>query len=58
VGEKTYSKPIIQSYNLDRDCCLVLSSDGFDDIPTSPGIQQSETVNVFDENPFEKSAFD
>ena len=56
VGKKEYSKPVIQTYDLDKHCCLVLSSDPFGEPPGPPSAQQSSD-NVFEENPFSESAF-
>ncbi|WP_185969045.1 hypothetical protein [Carboxylicivirga sp. M1479] len=58
MGKKKYSRPVIQSYDLDRDICLVLSSDGFGELPTPPGTQKTDAVNTFDENPFDQTAFE
>ncbi|MBK3519990.1 hypothetical protein [Carboxylicivirga marina] len=54
---KKYTKPDIEVFDLDKEVCLLLSSDPWDPIGP-PGMsaapkQEPFSQNAFDENPFE-----
>ena len=55
--KKPYSKPLIESYQIDREISLAMLSDGTGDPPIDEMMSQPQVKqkNAFDSNPFATS---
>ncbi|WP_430814499.1 hypothetical protein [Carboxylicivirga sp. RSCT41] len=57
MSKKTYTKPGIEQYSLDKEVCLLLSSEIWDPVGP-PGMTAAPQKELFSENAFEENPFE